>query len=105
MIVAGQRIRYIRVSSSVQNTERQFEGLLLDNTFTDKVSGKSRDRPALQGMLLHVREGDEVVVHSLTAWRAAKRPDPLPAGLVCPCLSGSLAQPERGALKSDVWHP
>jgi len=61
----GQKIGYIRVSSSDQNTNRQLEGLLLDKTFTDKVSGKSQDRPELQGMLKHVREGDEVVVHSM----------------------------------------
>lgn len=61
----GQRVGYIRVSSEGQNTERQLEGVALDKTFTDKVSGKSQDRPALQAMLGHVREGDEVFVHSM----------------------------------------
>jgi DNA invertase Pin-like site-specific DNA recombinase len=63
--MAGQKVGYIRVSSSDQNIDRQLEGLILDKTFTDRVSGKSQDRPALQGMLQHVREGDEVVVHSM----------------------------------------
>lgn len=61
----GQKIGYIRVSSSDQNTERQLDGLLLDRTFTDKVSGKSTDRPQLQEMLRFVREGDHLLVHSM----------------------------------------
>jgi DNA invertase Pin-like site-specific DNA recombinase len=61
----GQKIGYIRVSSSDQNTERQLDGLQLDRTFTDKVSGKSTDRPQLQEMLRFVREGDHLFVHSM----------------------------------------
>lgn len=61
----GQKIGYIRVSSSDQNTERQLDGLALDRTFTDKVSGKSTDRPQLQEMLRFVREGDHLFVHSM----------------------------------------
>jgi len=61
----GQKIGYIRVSSSDQNTERQLDGLPLDRTFTDKVSGKSTDRPQLQEMLRFVREGDHLYVHSM----------------------------------------
>jgi DNA invertase Pin-like site-specific DNA recombinase len=63
--MSGQRIGYIRVSSADQNTDRQLEGVVVDKTFTDKVSGKSQDRPALQAMLAHVREGDQVVIHSM----------------------------------------
>lgn len=58
-------VGYIRVSSTGQNTERQLEGLVLDETFTDKISGKSLDRPALQELLRYVRKGDEVTVHSM----------------------------------------
>lgn len=61
----GQKIGYIRVSSEDQNTVRQLEGLELDRTFTDKISGKSTDRPALQEMLRFVREGDHLFVHSM----------------------------------------
>ena len=63
--MAGQKIGYIRVSSTDQNTDRQLDGMTFDQTFTDKVSGKSQDRPQLQAMLKHVRQGDEVFVHSL----------------------------------------
>ena len=59
------QVGYIRVSSNGQNTERQLEGVLLDETFTDKVSGNSLDRPALQDLLRYVRKGDEVIVHSM----------------------------------------
>lgn len=61
----GQKIGYVRVSSSDQNTERQLDGMDLDRVFTDKVSGKSTDRPQLQEMLRFVREGDYLFVHSM----------------------------------------
>lgn len=61
----GQLIGYIRVSSEDQNVDRQLEGISLDRVFTDKVSGKSVDRPALQEMLRFVREGDHLFVHSM----------------------------------------
>lgn len=61
----GQQIGYIRVSSQNQNVDRQLEGVSLDRIFTDKVSGKSTDRPALQEMLRFVREGDHLFVHSM----------------------------------------
>jgi DNA invertase Pin-like site-specific DNA recombinase len=61
----GQKIGYIRVSSEEQNTDRQLDGLELDRTFTDKVSGKSTERPQLQEMLRFVRQGDHLFVHSM----------------------------------------
>lgn len=61
----GQKIGYVRVSSTDQNTERQLEGLTMDRLFTDKVSGKSTDRPQLQEMLRFVRDGDHLYVHSM----------------------------------------
>ena len=61
----GHRIGYIRVSSVGQNTDRQLDGVDLDKIFTDKVSGKDTNRPALTEMLGWVREGDHVVVHAL----------------------------------------
>ena len=63
--MTGQRIGYVRVSSSDQNTERQLEGVELDRIFTDKVSGKSTIRPALQEMLRFLRDGDHLFVHSM----------------------------------------
>lgn len=61
----GQKIGYIRVSASDQNVERQLDGMELDRVFTDRVSGKSTDRPQLQEMLRFVREGDHLLVHSM----------------------------------------
>ncbi|TSK08709.1 MAG: recombinase family protein [Geobacter sp.] len=61
----GQTVGYIRVSSLLQNTDRQLDGFDLDKVFTDKISGKDTDRPALQAMLSHIRHGDHVMVHSM----------------------------------------
>jgi DNA invertase Pin-like site-specific DNA recombinase len=61
----GQRVGYVRVSSVDQNTERQLDGVPVDETFTDKCSGKDTHRPALQRTLKHVRKGDVLVVHSM----------------------------------------
>lgn len=61
----GQKIGYIRVSSVGQNTDRQLDGMTFDRTFTDKVSGKDVNRPALTEMLKFVRQGDHITVHSL----------------------------------------
>lgn len=61
----GQRIGYIRVSTTDQNTERQLEGIALDRVFTDKASGKDANRHALQEMMAYARAGDCVTVHSL----------------------------------------
>ncbi len=63
----GQVVGYVRVSSVDQNSERQAVALgEVDETFTDRVSGKSRaDRPALARMLRHVRRGDTVRVASM----------------------------------------
>lgn len=63
--MTGKTVGYIRVSSVDQNTGRQLEDQKLDKVFTDKVSGKNTDRPALQQMLEYVREGDTLLVHSI----------------------------------------
>lgn len=63
--MTGHKIGYIRVSSVGQNIDRQLDGMMLDQTFIDKVSGKDANRPALVEMLKFVRKGDHVVVHSL----------------------------------------
>ncbi len=61
----GQDVGYIRVSSLLQNEQRQLEGIELDRTFTDKVSGKDRNRPELEQCMKHLREGDTLHVHSI----------------------------------------
>jgi len=58
-------IGYVRVSSVDQNTARQLADTPLDETFTDRVSGATTDRPELQAMLRHVRRGDTLHVHSI----------------------------------------
>ncbi|WP_300545089.1 recombinase family protein, partial [uncultured Pseudoalteromonas sp.] len=60
-----QTVAYIRVSSSQQSTDRQLVDVSYDKAFIEKASAKSTKRPQLQAMLNHVREGDEVVVHSM----------------------------------------
>lgn len=62
---AGQVVGYVRVSTVDQNTERQLDGLQLDKVFTDHASGKDTARPELQACLEYVRDGDELVVHSM----------------------------------------
>jgi len=61
----GQLVGYVRVSAEDQNTSRQLEGIELDKTFVDKLSGKDTNRPELQRMLEFVREGDEIIIHSM----------------------------------------
>lgn len=63
--VNNQIVGYIRVSTVEQKTERQLHEMALDKIFTDHVSGKTIERPALKEMLAYVREGDVVVVHSM----------------------------------------
>lgn len=60
---------YCRVSTTEQQTTRQelqMERLGVDKIFIDKCSGKNTDRPALKEMLAFVREGDVVVVESIS---------------------------------------
>lgn len=60
-----QMVGYTRVSTLDQNAERQLDGIKLDKVFTDKASGKDTNRPQLQAAIAHVREGDQLVVHSM----------------------------------------
>ena len=61
----GQVVGYIRVSSESQNTDRQLDGINLDKTFIEKISGSKKNRPELNRLIEYVRDGDTVVVHSL----------------------------------------
>ena len=63
--MTGQQVGYIRVSSIDQNTIRQLDGVSLDKTFTEKMSGKDTQRPVLQECLAYVRNGDTLNVHSI----------------------------------------
>lgn len=62
---SGQHVGYVRVSTVEQNTSRQLDGVQLKKIFTDRVSGKSTDRPQLQACLEYVREGDTLHVHAM----------------------------------------
>lgn len=57
-------IGYRRVSTIDHNLDRQDLGQT-DRVFEEKVSGGSRDRPALSELISYSREGDTVVVHSI----------------------------------------
>ena len=63
------KIGYIRVSTAEQNTIRQ-EVLMnefgVDELFIDKASGKNTDRSELKRMLNYVRQGDTVIVESIS---------------------------------------
>ena len=61
----GQQVGYVRVSSIDQNTIRQLDGISLDKTFTEKMSGKDTQRPVLQECLAYIRDGDTLHVHSI----------------------------------------
>ena len=56
---------YKRVSTTDQNTERQLLDIACDRAYIEKISGKNTDRPELQAMLLNIRAGDVVNVHSM----------------------------------------
>ena len=63
------KIGYVRVSTKEQNTARQEEimkSLEVDKVYLDKMSGRNTDRPALLEMMNFVREGDSVVVESIS---------------------------------------
>ena len=63
------KIGYIRISTTDQNTARQevlMKELGTDQVFVDRTSGKNTDRPELKRMMNFVREGDEVIVESIS---------------------------------------
>ena len=41
----GQRVGYVRVSTVDQNADRQLDGALVEETFTDQASGKDTTAP------------------------------------------------------------
>ena len=63
------KVGYIRISSADQNTARQevlMKELGVDQVYIDKMSGKNTDRPQLRKMMSFVREGDTVIVESIS---------------------------------------
>lgn len=63
------KIGYIRVSTQEQNTMRQevlMQELGVDELYIDRASGKNTDRPELKKMMEYVRQGDTVIVESIS---------------------------------------
>lgn len=67
MTATGQRIAYVRVSTTDQNPARQMEAVGdVDRTFIDRVSGGSRaGREQLATAMDYARAGDVLVVASI----------------------------------------
>ena len=63
------RVGYIRVSTEDQNTIRQealMQDLGVEQIYIDRLSGKNTNRLELQRMLAYVRQGDTVIVESIS---------------------------------------
>ena len=63
------KIGYIRISTADQNTARQevlMKELGVKQVYIDRMSGKNTDRPELKRMMNYVREGDVVIVESIS---------------------------------------
>ena len=63
------KIGYIRITTADQNTARQellMEQLGVDEVYIDRMSGKNTNRPELQKMMEYVRQGDTVIVESIS---------------------------------------
>lgn len=63
------KIGYIRVSTTVQNIDRQVDALKdagCEKIFIDKITGARADRPELLNMFDHLRAGDTVIVTELS---------------------------------------
>lgn len=58
-------IGYIRVSSVDQKTDRQLDGVKLDEVFEEKASAGTMKRPVLKECLRFLRKGDTLHVHSI----------------------------------------
>jgi len=63
----GQRVAYVRVSSTDQNEARQLEAVgECDRVYVEKQSARSRaDRVKLAECIRYLRDGDELVVASM----------------------------------------
>lgn len=64
-------VKYLRVSTSKQDITRQDMqldklGIIFDKEYIDKMTGKSKDRPELNKMILEVKDGDTVYCESIS---------------------------------------
>lgn len=63
------KVGYVRISTKEQNTARQdvlMAELGVEKVYTDRMSGKSKERPELHKMMDFVREGDTLIVESIS---------------------------------------
>lgn len=63
------KVGYVRVSTEEQNTIRQenlMKELGVEKIYIEKISGKSKERPELIEMMSFVREGDTLIVESIS---------------------------------------
>lgn len=63
------KIGYARVSTEAQEVARQtraFKEMGIEKVFIDKASGKNAQREQLKEMLAYIREGDVVIVESIS---------------------------------------
>lgn len=63
------KVGYVRVSTQEQNSARRevlMEELGVEQVFLDRMSDRSMDRPELKRMLAYVRQGNMVVVESIS---------------------------------------
>lgn len=70
------KVGYVRVSTAGQNTARQevlMKELGVEKVFLDKQSGKDTSRPELRKMMDFVREGDVVIVESISRFARCTR--------------------------------
>lgn len=70
------RVGYVRVSTEEQNTIRQeilMKELGVEKIYIEKASGKNADRPQLKAMMEFVREGDVLIVESISRFARSTR--------------------------------
>lgn len=63
------KIGYIRISTTDQNIARQevlMKELGVEQVYIDRMSGKNTNRPELKRMMSYVRQGDTVIVESIS---------------------------------------
>ena len=63
------RVGYIRTSTAEQNSIRQevlMNELGVERVYIDRMSGKNTNRPELKRMMEFVREGDTIIVESIS---------------------------------------
>lgn len=63
------KIGYIRISTTDQNTARQevlMKELGVEQVYIDRMSGKNTNRPELTKMMSYIRQGDTVIVESIS---------------------------------------